>query len=196
MKGFTLLELLITLAIVATILGIIYGSYASSVGTMSDCRERVGLYREARLILEIISREISSAFVSDNNEKLRFEGAQDELHFSSASGRLVPGLEPTDIREISYYLGPEPDRNSLMRREQWPVDDDIREGGETLILIDDIESLNFSYYGEEDWQEEWLWEEEGRLPMAVKVTITFAGTETSFSTLINIPLGKKWDKKG
>lgn len=198
MKGFTLIELLITLAIVATILVIIYGSYASSVAIMNDCREQVSFYREIRLVLEMIPREISGAFVSPNNENLRFEGEEDELHFSSASEGLLPGRESTDIREISYYLQSELDRNSLVRREECPVDDDIGEGGETLTLIDDLESLSFSYYGEEDWQEEWDWEEEGRLPQAVKVAITFkdrAGRETSFSALANIPLGKKWEKK-
>lgn len=215
MKGFTLIELLITLAIVATILGIIYGSYASSVGMMNDCREQVGIYREARLVLEMISGEIGGAFVSSDNENFRFEGEEDKLLFSSACRGLLPGRESTDIREISYYLESELDRNSLVRREECPVDDDIVEddiveGEEILTLIDDLKSISFSYYGqplaespgemvEGDWQEEWDWEEEGRLPRAVKVIIAFRdkaapeGTdrETCFSILKSIPLGNK-----
>ena len=193
MKGFTLIELLIALAIMATILTTIYGSYASSVAIMNDARERAELYREARLVLSTISREIGSAFVSPNNERLRLEGEETELHFSAASGEGPFGLELTGIREISYYLEPE-DGNSLMRREQWPVDDDIRQGGKSFVLLEGLESLSFSYYGNEERQEEWYWEEEGRLPTAVRVVITFkdnADAETSFSTLVSIPLGGK-----
>ena len=194
MKGFTLIELLIALALVATILTLIYGSYASSVAIMNDARQRVELYREARLVLEVISSEVRSAFVSSGNERLKLEGEEAELHFSTASGGLAFDSGPTDIREISYYLESAPaGGNSLLRREEWPVDDDIREGGEALILIENLESLLFSYYGEEGWQEEWRWEEEGRLPRAVKVVIVFqdkADTKTSFSALANIHLGK------
>lgn len=193
MKGFTLIELLLTLTIMATILTITYGSYASSVAIMNDSRERVELSREARLILEMISREVQSAFVSPGNERLKLEGEETELHFSAASGEGPFGLGLTGIREISYYLEPE-GGNSLMRRTEWPVDADIRQGGEALVLLEDLESLTFSYYGDEEGQEEWSWEEEGGLPVAVRVVITFrdnADTKISFSTLANIPLGKR-----
>ena len=194
MKGFTLIELLLALTIMATILAVIYGSYASSVAIMEDSRERVELHREARLILKMISREIQSAFVSPDNEKLKFEGEEAELHFSTASGGWPFDLELTGIQEISYYLEPRPEGgNFLMRRAEWPVDDDIREGGETLVLLEGLESLIFSYYGDEEGQEEWCWEEEeGKLPTAVRVVITFldnADTKNSFSDLVSIPLG-------
>ena len=195
MKGFTLIELLLALTIMATILAIIYGSYASSVAIMDDSRERVELYREARLILKMISSEIQSAFVSPNNEKLKFEGEETELHFSTASGGRPFDLELTGIQEISYYLKPRPEGgNFLMRRTEWPVDDDIREGGETLVLLEGLESLVFSYYGAQEGREKWCWEEEGKLPVAVRVVITFrdnADTKTSFSTLASIPLGRR-----
>jgi prepilin-type N-terminal cleavage/methylation domain-containing protein len=198
MKGFTLIEILIALAIAATILAVIYGSYASSVTIMEDARERVELYKEARLILRMISNEVRSVFVSPNNEKFRFEGEEAEIHFSTASGGLPFDLRLTCIREISYYLEPAPvGENFLIRREQWPVDDDIRQGGDTIVLLKGLKSLVFSYYGDEEEQENWDWEEEeGRLPVAVRVVITFQdknndGVEPSFSTLVNIPLGKR-----
>jgi prepilin-type N-terminal cleavage/methylation domain-containing protein len=194
LTGFTLIELLIALALVATILTLIYGSYASSIAIMNDSRQRVELYQEARLILEVISGEISSAFISPGNERLKLEGEEDELHFSTASGGLAFDAGSTDIREVSYYLEPATglNGNSLWRREQWPVDDDIREGGEALILIENLESVVFSYYGEEGWQEEWSWEEEGRLPRAVRIVMVFqdeADIKTSFSTLANLVIG-------
>ncbi len=196
MKGFTLIELLLALAIMATILAIIYGSYASSVAIMEDSRERVELHREARLILKMISAEIQSAFISPDNEKLKFEGEETELHFSTASGGRPFNLRLIGIQEISYYLEPAPGGgNFLMRRTQWPVDDDIRQGGETFVLLEGLESLTFSYYGAEEGREEWCWEEEeGKLPTAVRITKTFrdnADRKTSFSTLVSIPLGKR-----
>jgi prepilin-type N-terminal cleavage/methylation domain-containing protein len=193
MKGFTLIEILIALAIAATILAIIYGSYASSVAIMEDSRERVELYKEARLILRMISDEVRSVFVAPDNEKFKFEGEEAELHFSAASRGLPFDLKLSCIREVSYYLEPTPEGgNSLMRREQWPVDDDIRQGGDSRVLLDGLESLVFSYYSDEEERQEWGWEEEEeRLPVAVGIVITFrdnADMKTSFSTLVNIPL--------
>ena len=74
------------------------------------------------------------------------------------------------------------------------MDDDIREGGESLVLLEGLESLVFSYYGAQEGREKWCWEEEGKLPVAVRVVITFrdnADTKTSFSTLASIPLGRR-----
>jgi len=194
-KGFTLVEILIAVAIVSLILTIIYGSYASSIDTMNYTREKMDTFSMARLTLSRMSDELTSSFISDD-EHLKFVGEEGKIDFiSSSHERIFKDSKEYDLVEIGYFTEPEEEGESLSlwRREDRTPDDDILEGGEKEKLIEGLEGLEFKYYDGEEWRSEWDSQEEKGLPQAVEVTLKFPDKE--LSTIAFIPLGKRGEVK-
>lgn len=193
-KGFTLVEILIAVAIVSLILTIIYGSYASSIDTMNYTREKMETFSVARLTLSRMHDELTSSFFSEESEDVVFSGEEGSLSFiSSSHERIFKDSKEYDLVEIGYFTEAAEEGESLClwRREDRTPDDDVLEGGEKEKLIEHLESIEFKYYDGEEWRDEWDSKEESYLPQAVKVILKFP--EKELSTTAFVPLGKsKW----
>ena len=215
-KGFTLIEILIAVAISALILTIIYGSYAASINTMNACRESADINQMARLALDRISEDISCALTSSTNENLQFVGKDSEelegtpmdtLDFTSTNClALFRGARECGICEIGYCIKQAPsealwgrgtstpltgqesdsDRFVLLRREQSPPDKEPFSGGEFLGLAEEIKELDFEYYDGKKWLSQWGPNEREALPSAVKISLTFQDKEGMPSTFSTI----------
>ncbi len=190
-NGFTLVEILIAVAIVSLILTIIYASYASSIDTMNYTRKKMDAFSMVRLTLSRMNDEITSSFFSEDSEDVMFAGEEGKIDFiSSSHERIFKDSKEYDLVEIGYFTEPEEEGKnlSLWRREDGTPDDDVLEGGEKENLIEGLEGLEFKYYDGEEWRDEWDSKEESCLPQAVKVTLKFS--EKELSTVAFIPLGK------
>jgi general secretion pathway protein J len=148
--GFTLLEILIAIAILSVILSVIYGSYHSSVQTIQAVQASSDLYRSTRLILDIMSEDIRGAYISrftNPSQAMMFafvgedhwDGAfpADTLNFTSTTRRLNDSDQPLSIfAEIGYFLETDEKtgRKKLMRRESYVVDQDVKTGGTSIEM--------------------------------------------------------------
>jgi general secretion pathway protein J len=193
--GFTLVEVMIALTIVAIIASLIYGSFARTF----DVREQVGQslerYHSMRVALERMAREISMAFVYTCQQvdtptgerrlqtlfKLEHEGKFDKLTFTSFSHlRLFKDVHESDQNVLSYFGDDDPKHSSqynLMRREKTRIDGQPEEGGETQVLCPDIKELRFDFWDEvkNDWVDDWdcsRIERQNRLPRLVRIKLT------------------------
>lgn len=194
--GFTLVEILIAVAIVSLILTIIYGSYVSSIDTMNYTREKMDAFSMVRLTLSRMNDEITSSFFSEDGKDVMFSGEEGKVDFvSSSHERIFKESKEYDLIEIGYFA--EPDEKgeslSLWRREDKTPDDDVLEGGEREKLIEGLKSIEFKYYDGKEWRSEWDSKEKKGLPQAVKVTLKFP--EKELSTIAFIPLGKSEEVK-
>ena len=208
-KGFTLAEILIAISIVSTILAILYGSFSSATRSITLCREKNEMYQVARLSLDRIAADISSAFpprdLQLEDMKLEFVGEDrevggipwDSLHFVSTSNlELTHDAKSSGIHEIGYYMeeDPESDEPVLFRRQDDTLDDETDKGGVALELAEGVNGLNFTYYddkGEET--DEWFSSETKTLPKMVRITLSFKdeeGETTHFSTQVYLEM---WD---
>lgn len=199
-EGFTLVEILIAVAIVSLILTIIYGSYASSIDSMNYTQEKMAAFSMIRLTLSRMSDELTSSFISDD-EHLEFMGEEGRVDFvSSCHERIFKNSKEYDLVEIGYFTELEEaevsdsENLSLWRREDRTPDDEVLEGGERERLLKGLESIEFRYYSGDNWHSEWDSKAEKGLPRAVKITLKFQDRE--FSTLIYLPLGKASYKTG
>lgn len=144
-------------------------------------------------------------------EPLQFgmKGDEDEIHFTTLGHqRRLDGERASFHAEISYFTESKR-RNgelvdSLMRREDTTIDDDIEDGGTIFTMIPRLEEIEFEYWDsgdlklgtKEEIAEEGKWIDEwdttssrfsGRLPSRIRITITLPpataqGTELSFTT--------------
>ena len=195
--GFTLVEILIAVAIVSLILTIIYGSYASSIDTMNYTREKMEAFSIIRLTLSRMNEELTSSFFSEDNKDVMFSGEEGSLSFiSSSQERIFKDSKEYELSEIGYFTEAAEEGESLClwRREDRTPDDDVLEGGEKEKLMEGLKGIEFKYYDGEEWRDAWDSKEESCLPQAVKVTLQFPDRE--FSTLTYLPLGKSEGKEG
>lgn len=196
-KGFTLVEILIAVAIVSLILTIIYGSYASSIDTMNYTRKKMDAFSMVRLTLSRMNEELTSSFFSEDDKDVMFSGEERKIDFiSSSHERIFKDSKEYDLSEIGYFTEAAEEGESLClwRREDRTPDDDVLEGGEKEKLMEGLKGIEFKYYDGEEWRNEWDSKQEFRLPQAVKVILKFP--EKELSTTAFVPLGKSEGKEG
>ena len=66
-RGFTLLELLITMTILGLAVGVLYGSLNVGIRSVETGREKGAVYQRVRMTREIVSRELRSAYLTPSS---------------------------------------------------------------------------------------------------------------------------------
>lgn len=192
--GMTLIEVLIAMAMVSFML-VMAWSTTSSVADAQRFFEAVQeRNHEIRVALNRMARDISSAYVSGNedkhldNRRTLFLGKEDspvdELRFSSMGHvSLWANANESEQTLISYHAVRDRDdgsKTNLVRRESRRLSNEPWESepAEVDLLLRDIERVKFEYFDARDneWQESWNTTsadaESNRLPERVRITIT------------------------
>jgi type II secretion system protein J len=179
LKGFTLVEILISLAILAMIVTSTFTIFRSSTKSWQKGEERSERYHTARVAVGKMAQEISQAVINENM-LCRFNGTQSEIKFVSFVSTHGGVFE---LAEIEYWL----DKNQclLMRNEDIDPDYDFLTQDHTDILADNIPELEFLYYNGRAWVNAWdseavakesgAKEGWGIMPKAVKIKIKVGG---------------------
>lgn len=195
-RGFTLIEIMLALAILATLVALTWGTVSSSFRFRTATLDKFDRYRTVQQAMDRMSREISMAFVTNIGQvatnargevtyKTAFVGRNDELSFTSlAHVRTRVGEAASEQCEISYRLenqrGDDGEMHSnLVRREDAPIDDDPEEGGVLYALLEDVERVRFEYWDStreiagEAWVDRWdaINDHDGMLPSRVRITL-------------------------
>jgi general secretion pathway protein J len=206
-RGFTLIEIMVAVAIVALVTTLTWGSFKNTFSTKAQIEATATRYRSVRLALERMARELSMAYISQDEDtsqaerRTRFFGKRhsdiDEIMFSYyGHQRLYQDANECDTALVYYYPARDRDdsrKTNLMRREtrrlsNYKVDE---QAGEADIVCDDIIKLQLSYWDARDkiWRDEWITTsadgQPDRLPSKVKITLTVRderGKEVPFQT--------------
>lgn len=196
-RGFTLVELLIAVAITAIIGAMTVGSFVQVDRATQLTRAQGDRQAAARLALARLSREVSMAFLSDNFDRDRyrervtlFVGREDELLFTTmAHQRLHRDVRESDQAVVEYVVDRDPDRpgeEALFRRSKARLDDEPERGGRKDLVADRVASFRLRYWDAQrgDWAREWTTrsvEHANELPSRVRFELEVAkdggGTE-------------------
>ena len=192
-RGLTLLEIMVSLGVIALIATLIYGA----LDGMSRSREglsRIGdRYHQGRTALSRITRELQSAYVSLHipvnpalvTRATTFVGKdssrEDRIDFTSfAHRRLGRNAHESDQAEISYFIAKDPNvsgKLDLVRREDVTIDLEPGKGGTVLVVAEDVAEFDLRYYDPvtQQWTDSWdaasATGQLGRLPSQVKVSL-------------------------
>ncbi|MES9871208.1 MAG: type II secretion system minor pseudopilin GspJ [Sedimenticola sp.] len=176
-RGFTLLELLVAIAIFATLSLMVF----SGLRTLLDSREhtdriatRLGRLQTAFLFMQqdlsqAVDRETRDPF-GDSNPAMFQETGENSLVFVQG-GKIGMESERVSLQRIAYQL----DEGRLLRLN-WPVLD-LYQGSKpaSIELMDNLSGMEVRFLGEQ-WYEHWPPQvAEGLdhpLPRAVEVTLT------------------------
>jgi general secretion pathway protein J len=216
--GFTLVEVMVAVGILAMVTTLVWGSFRDTLRTKSAIEVQSARYRTVRIALERVAREISQAYLSQNEDTTQefrrtfFIGKRrsdlDELRFSYfGHQRLYQDADECDTAQVAYFGARDREHNwvNLMRRETRRLANLRVEDapGATDILCDDVVRLRFDYWDARDkqWRDEWATTsvdgQPDRLPAKVRITLVVhdeRGKEVPFTTTTRVsmqePLGQ------
>lgn len=192
--GFTLLELLVAMAVFAVLSAIAYGG----LKTMVTARDHISRQEEqfialqafmtflGRDLLQVADRPIRDEWEGSLPAMIgRNEYAENYLEFT-CNGRLNPGrLDRSSLQRVAYRL-----QDGQLRRLNWRV---LDRPGDTepfeQIVLENVKHFELAFLagytasGEQEWVESWPLEEisigdqppERNLPYAVKISLETAG---------------------
>jgi general secretion pathway protein J len=189
----TLLEILVSLGIMAMISLLIYGAFDSMSRGRRGEALRADRARQGRDATERIARELQSAYLSmhtPTNQALitrmtafvaQNSSQYDRIDFISfAHRRVEKEAKESDQAEIGYFVVKDPEvdgKMDLVRREQAPPDFEYKKGGVVNVLAEDVERFDLKYLDPltgqwlDSWDSTQMNAQLNRLPLEVRIEL-------------------------
>lgn len=198
-NGFTLVEVLVAVGLLAIVLASIFGIFTS----VSTARNRLDAnssdYHRARVIFERLGRELRSVFYHSRDPQLAFSGEPGEdgyfrLEMTSTASTPL-SAQGSGIARIVYRLYRDSDDPkealTLLRNEQ-----PAHFQAETNLLPRDmmrvssqIEAMSFRFYANNQWHQQWNARLSG-LPRLVEINLQIRSSKeglVSFRSAFEVP---------
>jgi general secretion pathway protein J len=217
--GFTLLEVLLAIAIMGFIMALLWGSFGRTASIKQRTEAGEDRLHAVRVAMMRMTREIEMAFMSDSfnialaDRRTMFvaipHGDFDELKFSwFGHQRLRADTPEGDTALVTYSAQSDPeDRGvmNLLRRETRRLEqkDPLTIAGEAYVLCPGITRLKFQFYDyfKKEWTQEWnTMGADGvqYLPSHVRVTLGLydeRGAEMVFTSAARIHMTERVDHR-
>jgi prepilin-type N-terminal cleavage/methylation domain-containing protein len=199
--GFTLVDLMVALAILAIVLSAVFALFHSHERTVRAAGEERDLYAEAALILDRLTHDITGAWLptlpSEGQAKYAFAAEPGRLDFTTTAG-LVPGAPVgSEIVEVGYRLETTDDESGLLRlirRQDNTVDDTPDDGGWTIVLSQRIIRMTVMYADSNGQMDETFnTEQRSELPQMIAITLVMADANDrgkTFATTVSPALAQ------
>lgn len=177
-SAFTLIEVLIALALLTIIMGAVYTSFFS-IHRALERFDTVSLkYHEARTALDIMRREIEGAIVknprSEDENKIKAGFVikdRDILGIRASSLELTSySFRGSSLISVSYFVIMKDGTLSLMKQESPPG---FQEKGYVLDFMEDISGFTVETIFNNTWVKTWDTATTGKLPEIVRLSIEF-----------------------
>jgi len=170
--GFTLLELILSMAIVGFIIALSLGAIRLGISTQEVGRQKTEIFQRLRIIGEHLSQKIKSSYpkfipppriLSLSTESLdgpsqnllAFEGKKNSIRFVTFASPIASTDNSVWAHEVRFYLGEHPKSGKkgiiMMEKEISPGNvftetRSSRNKKRFYLLAEDVAYLNFRYY--------------------------------------------------
>ena len=191
--GFTLLELLIALALLGILAGGLYGTYFSLIKGRESAVEGMEARRELRTTLDLLRREINSAFYRKDNKKLHFSVEDKDIFGRPASVLAFTAFAPpqpggqavSDQADLKYEILEREKKMILSRQAK-----DIYHLAEPARYpqMESIEGFLVECRSGDKWVKSWDTTINFGLPKLVRITVTVKdGEKTADYSVLAAP---------
>ncbi len=196
--GFTLIEVLVAVALISTIMVLIWQTMGASMKAKSRIEKRDEIYHNVRVSVDKMVQDLSMAFLLSGTAQLGqrqgspqlktiFKGDADQILFATlAHLRLYANARESASANVTYKLERDPNDNELYllkRKESKWLSTNPEEGGVWITLAEKVKGMKIDYYDARkyDWQSSWNTESDTglRLPRAVRVALTFKNPDNA-----------------
>ena len=185
--GFTLLEVIIAVTIMAGIVTVIYTSFSTVSRNVAKAEEKRDAADLARTLLTKLSSDISNAYYNPSMKETFFYGKKsgaeldsprfDSIALTTLTNWRKPNSKETDLWEVGYRFEETPEKNGirLIRKEkrEFGTDNTALEGGTDYTLTERVKGLRLRYYNGSTWTDDWdnRTQQSLQLPKAVEITL-------------------------
>mgnify|MGYP001610709449 CR=1 FL=1 len=189
-RGFTLVEVVVGVGILALIGTITFSTISSAAFTRDALEEEDEVNQSARVALDRLARDLRLAYLTKSTSAVNTyvtqfvgkNGDPDSLWFTSLSHRrMYMDSRECDQTELTYWTESDPTMDGayvLLRREAPRIDNEPEKDGLIAPLAYHLKEVTFRYINSEtnEWQEDW--DTNGVdtaqvLPRAVQVLLVF-----------------------
>ncbi len=170
-RGFTLLELLIAIALLAVIVGLMTGALSMAYKTVEKGERKIENLERGKAVFSLLESQIQSAFLSSYDDqgekKSRFIGEKDSLAFAS-NYSIWRGVGGNSL--VRYFI-----KTTAQGRDVLYVEEQVlgTNAANEARLTKDYDSITFEYYlenslEEAQWVDRWP-EEEKKMPRKIRI---------------------------
>ena len=189
-NGFTLIEILISVAILSIVLAALYSTFFLAHKAIDGMDESMVKLQEARRALDILKCELDSSYVSRTDKNTFFKMSDRDIFGKGASqlefttfSTLRPGLS-----KISYYIEENDGKMNLLKKVESPY-----AAGETkgFAIIEDLSGFTVEAQYNDTWVRTWDTEINGsRLPeIRISFSMTINGRLVTLSDVSTPKIG-------
>ena len=213
-KGFTLLEVLLAMAILSVIMTVIYASFSTAGRNIEQAETIRDESDLARTLIARLSDDIANAYVNPfmntpttvtifygkkeeaefgtgpGNEKVR----HDSISLTTLTNWRKPDSKEMELWEVGYFFKEQPDGKgyALFRREKRELSKDTPalEGGDEYEITDRVESIRFTYLNNSLTWTDNGWDSRSstfgqKMPKAVEIAIAL-DTGNVYTTRVDV----------
>ncbi len=190
-RGFTLIEVLLAVAILVMVLGSAYMVLFSTIETREHIEGALGADRIGTRILAVVAADLRAVAIYRSEEDATFEAKADQgttpqtlsVEFIATTRSVLPdGDRYSPINEVGYELEENQERPGfyrLFRREDFYVDDEPLAGGRRVLLHDMVQSFQLTFHGVKDDKpivdkKEWVVKGDDTFPTRVDILLILA----------------------
>ena len=184
-RGFTLLEVLIAVTLLALLLTVAYGSLRTAVHVGRSSEALIARTEQTRTAQAFLRRQFSQAMplayerLEDGAVERRFEGSDDNVRFVAP----MPGYLSRGGPHVQNLAIVDDGRGQRLefthaQLNGYDPDEPLSEGRDPVVLLDGFVNGRFEYRALDengelgDWEEEWD-DDAQRLPLMVRLHVEF-----------------------
>ena len=189
-SGFSLLELMVVLAIVGLITGVVVACFSGGIRVWESARILTSVEQEAYFGVEYFRRDMANTF---RFQGIKFVGGEHELSLPALLETADEDGGSLDrIGTVKYYHDPS---LQTLNRMQW-LYPGTEEDAEWEVIAKDVQTLKFAYRGgsEDEWSGKWG--EPTNFPSTVKIELLMSqggrdiGVDREFPLMEDLWLGE------
>ena len=184
-SAFTLMELLISLAVCAVILTAIYGVFSRAIHLRDNALHRTRDVRVRAHAASILRNDLRNALVSGGTLAATLEGSREShgagfpgyLKFTATTAKDLDDELGGDVQEIEYYIARDSEAEDqkagvLVRTINRDLLNTTKQSPPEERVLAGVESMDVSFYSGSAWKTSWEVTTEAKtLPEAVRVSI-------------------------
>ena len=171
-NGFTLIEVLVAIAILSIIFVVTYGTFFLLQRATENLDESITRLQEARKTIEIIRCELESAVFNERIKDTQIK-IKDKDYYGKPASQIIfttfTSLKP-GLSRLSYYVVEKDGSLTLYKNVESGSQD---EPENTADLIEGIEGFSLEAKFENKWVKTWDTEINNKAPEQIRISLVF-----------------------
>jgi prepilin-type N-terminal cleavage/methylation domain-containing protein len=174
-RGFTLVELLIALAIVGALLAIAFGGLRVALSAWRQGEDRAEAHQHVRSVALTLARAMSAAYPYRASRSLApepvvlFAGTEQRVEFVTQAPPF-PAAIPIAFTAVIFEFNEGGEPGLVVRQQALPNQDPFAKA--TLVYRDPtVTSVKLAYLDESGWRDSWDGAETKAAPRAVRLSV-------------------------